>query len=65
MAAMTDLAPVLTRLEIPPEWTDQNGHIMFLVSIPAAKLQQLTLKVERFDSTLVERFRRPRSALGY
>ena len=27
---------------------------MFLVSIPAAKLKQLNLKVERFDSTLVE-----------
>ena len=35
----------------------QNGHIMFLVSIPAAKLKQLNLKVERFDSTLVERYR--------
>src|SRR5438309_4277119 len=35
----------------------QNGHVMFLVSIPAAKLKQLNLKVERFDSTLVERHR--------
>jgi DGQHR domain-containing protein len=35
----------------------QNSHIMFLVSIPAAKLKQLNLKVERFDSTLVERLR--------
>ena len=26
-AAMTDLAPVETRLEIPPEWTDPNGHM--------------------------------------
>ena len=24
---MTDLAPVETRLEIRPEWTDQNGHL--------------------------------------
>ena len=24
---MTDLAPVLTRLEIRPEWVDQNGHM--------------------------------------
>lgn len=35
----------------------QNGHVMFLVSIPAAKLKQLNLKVERFDSSLVERLR--------
>ncbi len=33
----------------------QNGHVMFLVSIPAAKLKLLNLKVERFDSTQVER----------
>lgn len=24
---MIELAPVLTRLEIKPEWTDQNGHM--------------------------------------
>ena len=24
---MTDLAPVETKLEIRPEWTDQNGHM--------------------------------------
>lgn len=35
----------------------QNGHVMFLVAIQAAKLKQLNLKVERFDSTLVERLR--------
>ena len=35
----------------------QNGHVMFLVSVPVAKLKQLNLKVERFDSTLVERHR--------
>ena len=29
----------------------QNGHVMFLVSVPAANLKQLNLKVERFDST--------------
>ena len=26
-AAMIELAPVETRLEIQPEWTDQNGHM--------------------------------------
>lgn len=45
-------------LTFPALRADQNGHVMFLVSIPAAKLKQLNLKVERFDSTLVERFRR-------
>src|SRR6266849_1833781 len=44
-------------LTLPALRADQNGHIMFLVSIPAAKLKQLNLKVERFDSTLVERLR--------
>jgi acyl-CoA thioester hydrolase len=24
---MIELAPVLTRLEVKPEWTDQNGHM--------------------------------------
>lgn len=35
----------------------QNNHVMYLVSVPAAKLVQLNLKVERFDSSLVERLR--------
>ncbi len=36
---------------------EQNGHVMFLASIPAAKLKELNLRVERFDATLVERLR--------
>jgi DGQHR domain-containing protein len=44
-------------LALPALRAAQNSHVMFLVSIPAAKLTELNLKVERFDSTLVERFR--------
>lgn len=44
-------------LALPALRADQNGHIMFLISIPAAKLKQLNLKVEHFNSTLVERLR--------
>jgi DGQHR domain-containing protein len=44
-------------LALPALRAVQNNHVMFLVSVPAAKLKQLNLKVERFDSTLVERHR--------
>jgi DGQHR domain-containing protein len=47
----------MSALSLPALRAVQNGHVMFLVSIPAAKLKQLSLKVERFDSTLIERFR--------
>ena len=45
-------------LTLPALRAVQNGHVMFLVSIPAAKLNLLNLKVERFDPSLVERLRR-------
>ena len=44
-------------LALPALRAVQNGHVMYLVSIPAAKLKELNLKVERYDPALVERYR--------
>ena len=52
------LASAMSVLTVPALRAIQNGHVMFLASIPAAKFNQLNLKVERFDPSLVERLRR-------
>src|SRR5947207_223065 len=45
-------------IRLPALRAVQHGHVMFQVNIPAAKLRKLNLKVERFDSSFVEQFRR-------